>query len=53
MVCVTGQKSQKDLVGMERSAIESINVPHTKGMNNQNYEIKATSDVKRDLLVTI
>ena len=53
VVSVTEHKILKDLFGIERIAIESINFPHTKGMNNQNYEIKATSDVKRDLLVTI
>lgn len=33
--------------------IESVSFPHTKGMNNQNFEIKAFSDNKTELLKPI
>lgn len=37
--------------GIRFLAIESVNFPHTKGVENQNYEIKAYSDTPINLLV--
>lgn len=39
--------------GIHHLAIESVSFPHTKGMNNQNYEIKAYSDNPAELLISI
>ncbi len=39
--------------GIHHLAIESVSFPHTKGMNNQNYEIKAYSDNPTELLISI
>ena len=39
--------------GIKHLAIESANFPHTKGLNNQNYEIKAYSDNPVELLIKI
>jgi len=39
------------LLGIEYLAIESISFPHTKGINNQNFEIKAYSDYPIELLI--
>lgn len=39
--------------GIHYLAIESASFPHTKGMNNQNYEIKAYSDNPVELLISI
>lgn len=41
------------ILGIKHLAIESINFPHTKGMNNQNFDIKAYSDKPVDLLISI
>lgn len=41
------------LFGIHHLAIESASFPHTKGMNNQNYEIKAYSDNPAELLISI
>lgn len=41
------------LFGIHYLAIESASFPHTKGMNNQNYEIKAYSDNPAELLISI
>lgn len=37
--------------GIRYLAIESVNFPHTKGLENQNYEIKAYSDTPISLLI--
>lgn len=37
--------------GIRYLAIESVNFPHTKGLENQNYEIKAYSDTPINLLI--
>lgn len=37
--------------GIRFLAIESVNFPHTKGLENQNYEIKAYSDTPINLLI--
>lgn len=37
--------------GIRFLAIESVNFPHTKGVENQNYEIKAYSDTPINLLI--
>lgn len=34
-------------------AVESVNFPHTKGLNNQNFEIKAYSDTSFELLMLL
>lgn len=39
--------------GIKHLAIESASFPHTKGLNNQNYEIKAYSDHPAELLISI
>lgn len=39
------------LFGIHYLAIESASFPHTKGVNNQNYEIKAYSDNPVSLLI--
>lgn len=39
--------------GIQYLAIESANFPHTKGMNNQNFDIKAYSDDPVSLLISI
>ena len=41
------------LFGIRHLAIESASFPHTKGMNNQNYAIKAYSDNPTELLISI
>lgn len=41
------------LFGIKFLAIESINLPHTKGINNQNYDIKAYSDNPVELLISL
>lgn len=38
-------------LGITYLALENLNLPHTKGLNNQNYEIKAYSDSPVSLLV--
>lgn len=42
-----------EVFGIRYLAIESVNFPHTKGLNNQNYEIKAYSDNPVDLLIPL
>lgn len=37
--------------GIRYLAIESVSFPHTKGLENQNYEIKAYSDTPINLLI--
>lgn len=37
--------------GIRFLAIESVNFPHTKGLENQNYEIRAYSDTPIELLI--
>ena len=39
--------------GIHYIAVESTSFPHTKGLNNQNYEIKAYSDNAAELLISI
>ncbi len=39
--------------GIHYLAIESVSFPHTKGLNNQNYEIKAYGDNPAELLISI
>lgn len=39
--------------GIHHLAIESASFPHTKGLNNQNYEIKAYSDRPVSLLIPL
>ncbi|WP_418450190.1 DUF6046 domain-containing protein [Alistipes sp.] len=39
--------------GIHHLAIESASFPHTKGLNNQNYEIKAYSDRPVSLLIPV
>ncbi len=39
--------------GIKYLAIESANFPHTKGLNNQNFEIKGYSDNATNLLIPI
>lgn len=41
------------LFGIKFLAIESASFPHTKGLNNQNFEIKAYSDNNIELLIEI
>lgn len=41
------------MFGIFHLAIESVSFPHTKGMNNQNFEIKAYSDHQVKLLEPI
>lgn len=41
------------LFGIKYLAIESASFPHTKGLNNQNFEIKAYSDNNAELLISI
>lgn len=41
------------IFGIKCLAIESASFPHTKGLNNQNFEIKAYSDSPAELLITI
>lgn len=41
------------LLGIKFMAIESLNLPHTKGLGNQNFEIKGYSDENTDLLIEI
>lgn len=41
------------IFGITHMAIESASFPHTKGLNNQNFEIKAYSDSPAELLITI
>lgn len=54
-----GQESievEQEILGIfdiYRLAIESASFPHTKGLNNQNYEIKAYSDNPVSLLISI
>lgn len=42
-----------EVFGIRYLAIESVSFPHTKGLNNQNYEIKAYSDNPVDLLIPL
>lgn len=42
-----------EVFGIRYLAIESVSFPHTKGLNNQNYEIKAYSDNPVDLLILL
>lgn len=42
-----------EVFGIRYLAIESVIFPHTKGLNNQNYEIKAYSDNPVDLLIPL
>lgn len=44
---------QLNNMGIFHIAIESISLPHTKGIRNQNFEIKAYSDNSVDLLIEI
>ncbi|MCD8177982.1 MAG: DUF6046 domain-containing protein [Tannerellaceae bacterium] len=37
--------------GIKFLAIQSINSPHTKGINNQQFEIRAYSDTQEELLI--
>ncbi|MCD8041444.1 MAG: DUF6046 domain-containing protein [Tannerellaceae bacterium] len=37
--------------GIKFLAIQSIHFPHTKGINNQQFEIKAYSDTQEELLI--
>lgn len=37
--------------GIRYLAVESVHFPHTKGLNNQNYEIRAYSDRTINLLI--
>ncbi|MCX4358509.1 MAG: DUF6046 domain-containing protein [Rikenellaceae bacterium] len=39
--------------GIKYLAIESVSFPHTNGINNQSYEIKAYSDNNAELLIKI
>jgi len=41
------------IFGIKYLAIESISAPHTKGVNNQNFEIKAYSDNSINLLIPL
>lgn len=41
------------LFGIKFLAIESASFPHTKGLNNQNFEIKAYSDNNIELLIEL
>lgn len=41
------------LFGIKYLAIESASFPHTKGLSNQNFEIKAYSDSNAELLISI
>jgi len=41
------------LLGIKFLAIESASFPHTKGLNNQNFEIKAYSDTNAELLISL
>lgn len=40
-------------LGIKHLALEAVSFPHTKGINNQNYEIKAYSDSLAELLIEI
>lgn len=42
-----------EVFGIRYLAIESASFPHTKGLDNQNYEIKAYSDNPVDLLIPL
>lgn len=42
-----------EVFGIRYLAIESVSFPHTKGLENQNYEIKAYSDNNVDLLIPL
>lgn len=42
-----------EVFGIRYLAIDSVSFPHTKGLNNQNYEIKAYSDNPVDLLIPL
>ncbi|WP_289730862.1 DUF6046 domain-containing protein [uncultured Alistipes sp.] len=50
---VEAEQEMLRLFGIYYLAIESASFPHTKGMNNQHYEIKAYSDSPEDLLIMI
>lgn len=41
------------IFGIKCLAIESASFPHTKGLGNQNFEIKAYSDTPMELLISI
>lgn len=41
------------IFGIKCLAIENASFPHTKGLNNQNFEIKAYSDSPAELLISI
>ncbi len=41
------------IFGITHLAIESANFPHTKGLNNQNFEVKAYSDTPFELLIPL
>lgn len=41
------------IFGVKYLAIENVSFPHTKGLNNQNFEIRAYSDSPMDLLISI
>lgn len=41
------------LFGIKYLAVETVSFPHTKGLNNQNFEIKAYSDNNTELLIEI
>lgn len=42
-----------EVFGIRYLAIESASFPHTKGLDNQNYEIKAYSDNPVNLLIPL
>lgn len=41
------------IFGIKYLAFESFSFPHTKGLNNQNFELKAYSDEPAELLIKI
>lgn len=47
------EQNMLQLFGIHYLAIESASFPHTKGLNNQNYEIKAYSDNPAELLISV
>lgn len=47
------QQEVLGVFGIHLLAIESASFPHTKGLNNQNYEIKGYSDNPVSLLISI
>ena len=41
------------ILGIKYLAVESLSFPHTKGVNNQNFSIKAYSDNNSELFISI